>query len=58
MDKDEIEFYSVKYWQENWDDLFARVEQGEIVGIDDEDSGHRAVMVPEGVRVPVPLFHC
>jgi hypothetical protein len=48
MDKEEIEFYSVEYWQENWDELFDRVEQGEVVGIYDEDSGHRAVMVPVG----------
>lgn len=42
----EIEFYSVEYWQENWDELFGRVEQGEIVGIEDEENGHRAVMIP------------
>lgn len=42
----EIEFYSVEYWQENWDELFGRVEQGEIVGIEDEEYGHRAVMIP------------
>ena len=40
-----MEFYSVEYWQENWDALIDRVENGETIGIENEN-GDRAVMVP------------
>jgi hypothetical protein len=40
-----MEFYSVKYWEENWDELFERVENGETIGIVNE-KGEKAVMVP------------
>lgn len=42
---DEIQFYSIEYWDENYDDLMSRVEAGEILGID-AHNGKRAVMVP------------
>lgn len=38
-------FYTVQEWEENWDELFSRVESGETLGIINED-GHKAVMVP------------
>jgi len=40
-----MHFYSVEYWQENWDNLLDRVENGETIGIENE-KGDRAVMVP------------
>ena len=40
-----MQFYSVEYWQENWETLFKRVEDGETIGIENE-KGDRAVMVP------------
>ena len=40
-----MHFYSVEYWQENWETLFERVENGETIGIEN-DKGERAVMVP------------
>ena len=40
-----MDFYSVEYWQENWDSLITRVENGETIGIIGED-GNKAVMVP------------
>ena len=33
------------HWQENWDELLERVENGETLGII-SDNGDRAVMVP------------
>ena len=39
-----MQFYSVEYWQENWETLFKRVENGETIGIENE-KGDRAVMV-------------
>jgi len=41
----DIPFYTVEYWQENWDSLLERVENGEHIGIENED-GNRCVMVP------------
>ena len=35
----------MKEWEENFDDLFERVEKGERIGIID-DNGNAAVMVP------------
>ena len=40
-----MKFYSVEYWQENWETLIDRVENGETIGIENEN-GNRAVMVP------------
>lgn len=40
-----MEFYSVKHWQENFDELMDRVENGETIGIEN-DKGEKAVMVP------------
>ena len=39
-----MEFYTVEQWQENFDELFARVENGETIGITDGDQ--RAMMIP------------
>ena len=41
----QIEFYSVEYWQDNWDHLIERVENGEHIGIRN-GNGEDAVMVP------------
>ena len=38
-------FYSVEYWQENWETLMERVENGETIGVENEN-GERAVMDP------------
>jgi len=40
-----MQFYSVEYWQENFDVLMERVENGETIGIEN-NNGERAVMVP------------
>ena len=40
-----MKFYSVEYWQENWETLMERVENGETIGVENEN-GERAVMVP------------
>ena len=40
-----MHFYSVEYWQENWEKLMNRVENGEHIGIENEN-GDKAVMVP------------
>jgi len=40
-----MHFYSVEYWQENWETLIDRVENGETIGIENEN-GNRAVMTP------------
>ena len=42
---DKMQFYSVEYWQENWETLMERVENGETIGVENEN-GDRAVMVP------------
>lgn len=41
-----IKFYTVEYWQENWDELMGRVEDGEVIGIENSDTEERAVMIP------------
>ena len=41
-----MDFYSVEYWQENWDSMIERVENGETIGIEDISTGQRAVMIP------------
>ena len=40
-----MEFYSVEYWQENWETLIERVEGGEHIGVENE-KGERVVMIP------------
>ena len=40
-----MQFYTVEEWQENWEELFERVENGETLGIINE-GGNKAVMVP------------
>jgi hypothetical protein len=42
---EEIEFFTVEYWQENWDTLIERVENGETIGVENDD-GSKAVMIP------------
>ena len=42
---EDIEFYTVEYWQENWDELMDRVENGETIGVENEE-GERGVMLP------------
>ena len=39
-----MNFYSVEYWQENWESLIDRVENGEHIGIENEN-GNRAIIV-------------
>lgn len=40
-----IDFYTVEYWQENWEELMSKVESGEHIGIVNEE-GRKAVMLP------------
>ena len=40
-----MEVFTIKEWEENLDELFSRVENGETIGIVKED-GTAAVMVP------------
>ena len=40
-----MKFYSVEYWQKNWDKLMEKVENGETIGVEN-NRGERAVMVP------------
>jgi len=40
-----MEVFSVKEWEENFDSLLKRVENGEHIGIVDEE-GRAAVMIP------------
>lgn len=40
-----MEYYSVDHWQENFDELFERVENGESIGIITEN-GENCVMMP------------
>ena len=37
-----ISFYTVEYWQNNWDEMIARVENGETLGVKDREN--RAIM--------------
>jgi hypothetical protein len=38
--------FTIKEWEERFDELFTMVEEGEVIGIYDEITGHRAVFVP------------
>ena len=40
-----MEVFTIEEWEENFDELFARVENGETIGIVKED-GTAAVMMP------------
>lgn len=40
-----FEVFTVKEWEDNWDELFTRVENGETIGVVNED-GRTAVMMP------------
>ena len=40
-----MEVFTLKEWEENFDDLVERVEKGETIGIIDEN-GKAAVMMP------------
>ena len=40
-----MEFYSVEYWQENWETLMERVENGETIGVENKN-GESALMIP------------
>jgi len=39
-----MKFYSVEHWQEHWEELISKVENGESIGI--TNGKHKAVMVP------------
>jgi len=45
MKESDIEFHTIGEWEENWDKLFQRVENGETIGVINEN-GNRAVMIP------------
>ena len=45
MKESNIEFHTIVEWEKNWDELFSRVENGETIGVINEN-GYRAVMVP------------
>ena len=52
-----MEVFTVKEWEERFDELFERVENGERIGIVG-DNGHAAVMVPaddELIRIHTEL---
>lgn len=54
---EDLEFYSIEYWQEHWEELMERVEDGETIGIENE-KGERAVMLPadeEFIRIHTEL---
>ena len=40
-----MEVFTIEEWENNFDELFARVERGETIGIVKED-GQAAVMMP------------
>jgi hypothetical protein len=50
-----MNFYSVEYWQENWEELMEQVESGKSIGVVNKN-GEKAVMVPaddELIRIHV-----
>ena len=52
-----IEFYSVEEFQERWEEMIDRVENGEHIGIENEN-GNKAVMIPaddELIRIHTEL---
>ena len=52
-----MQFYTVEHWQKNWEELIERVENGEHIGVEN-DNGNRAVMIPaddELIRIYIDL---
>jgi antitoxin (DNA-binding transcriptional repressor) of toxin-antitoxin stability system len=45
LNKSTMEIFTVQEWEERFEELFERVENGERIGIVG-DNGHAAVMVP------------
>ena len=45
LNKSTMEIFTVQEWEERFDELFERVENGERIGIVG-DNGHAAVMMP------------
>lgn len=41
-----MHIYTVEHWQENWETLMKRVEEGETIGVENKETGERCVMVP------------
>jgi antitoxin (DNA-binding transcriptional repressor) of toxin-antitoxin stability system len=39
-----MDTYTIEYWQEHWDELITRIEEGETIGV--TDGKNNAVMVP------------
>ena len=39
-----MEFYTVEQWQENWEEMIKRVEDGESIGV--TNGRNRAIMMP------------
>ena len=39
-----MEFYTVEHWQENWEELITRVQDGEHIGV--TNGRNRAIMLP------------
>ena len=39
-----MHIYTVEHWQENWDELISRVEDGESIGV--TNGRNRAIMIP------------
>ena len=46
----------MEYWQENWETLMERVENGETIGVEN-DNGEKAVMVPADDEI-IRLYTC
>jgi hypothetical protein len=46
-----IKIYTVEYWQNNWETLIERVENGEHIGIKNEENGQTAVMIPADDKI-------
>ena len=39
-----LEVFTVEYWEQNWDELMARVEKGESIGV--TNGKDTAIMMP------------
>jgi len=39
-----MEFYTVEHWQEHWEELVSRVQDGESIGV--TNGRNRAIMMP------------
>ena len=52
-----MQFYTVEHWQKNWEKLIERVENGEHIGVEN-NNGNRAIMMPaddELIRIYIDL---